>query len=71
MLLTMPKDVGEFVIVHELVHLLVPKHGKLFKLFMHVFLSDWGNGKGDCRSMPRLRGATEASRMVLKVRGWY
>src|SRR5438552_17519122 len=41
MLLTMPKDLGEFVIVHELVHLLAPKHGKLFKLFMHAYLPDW------------------------------
>jgi len=41
MLLTMPKDPGEFVIVHELVHLLAPKHGKLFKLFMHAYLLDW------------------------------
>jgi hypothetical protein len=36
MLLTMPKDLGEFVIVHELVHLLAPKHGRLFKLFMNA-----------------------------------
>ena len=35
-LLAMPKDLGEFVIVHELVHLLAPKHGRLYKLFMHV-----------------------------------
>lgn len=41
MLLTMPKDLGEFVIVHELVHLLAPKHGRLFKLFMHAYLPDW------------------------------
>ncbi len=41
MLLTMPKGLGEFVIVHELVHLLAPKHGKLFKLFMHAYLPDW------------------------------
>ena len=41
MLLTMPKDLGEFVIVLELIHLLVPKHGRLFKLFMHAYLPDW------------------------------
>ena len=41
MLLTMPKDLGEFVIVHELVHLLASNHGKLFKLFMHAYLPDW------------------------------
>lgn len=41
MLLTMPKDLGEFVIVHELVHLLVANHGKVFKLFMHAYMPDW------------------------------
>lgn len=32
---------GEFVIVHELVYLLAPKHGKLFKSFMNAYLPDW------------------------------
>lgn len=40
-LLQLPKNVGEFVIVHELVHLLAPNHGKVFKSFMHAYLPDW------------------------------
>ncbi len=40
-LLDLPRDLGEFAIVHELVHLLVPSHSKLFKSFMHVYLPDW------------------------------
>jgi len=40
-LLTLPKELGEFVIVHELVHLLVPNHGKVFKSFMHAYMPDW------------------------------
>jgi predicted metal-dependent hydrolase len=40
-LLNLPKDLGEFVIVHELVHLLAPNHNKLFKSFMHAYLPDW------------------------------
>jgi predicted metal-dependent hydrolase len=40
-LLAIPKELGEFVIVHELVHLLVPNHGKVFKSFMHAYLPDW------------------------------
>jgi predicted metal-dependent hydrolase len=40
-LLDLPKDLGEFVIVHELVHLLAPNHGKVFKSFMHAYLPDW------------------------------
>ncbi len=41
LLLTIPKNLGEFVIVHELVHQLAPNHGKVFKLFMHAYLPDW------------------------------
>jgi|ERR1700735_361254 len=40
-LLGLPKDLGEFVIVHELVHRLAPNHGKVFKSFMHAYLPDW------------------------------
>jgi predicted metal-dependent hydrolase len=40
-LLRMPRDLGEYVIVHELVHLLAPNHGRLFKLFLHAYLPDW------------------------------
>lgn len=40
-LLEMPEELGEFVIVHELVHLLVPNHGKVFKSFMLAYLPDW------------------------------
>ena len=40
-LLSLPEALTEFVIVHELVHLLVPNHGKLFKSFMSAYLPDW------------------------------
>jgi Protein of unknown function DUF45 len=40
-LLSLPKELGEFVVVHELVHLLTPKHGKLFTSFMSAYLPDW------------------------------
>lgn len=40
-LLRLPKPLGEFVIVHELVHLLAPNHGKVFKSFMLAYLPDW------------------------------
>jgi predicted metal-dependent hydrolase len=37
------EDAGfqEVVIVHELLHLLVPNHGKLFKGLMTAYLPDW------------------------------
>ena len=40
-LLKLPRSLGEFVIVHELVHLLAPNHGKVFKSFMYTYLPDW------------------------------
>ncbi len=40
-LLHLPEALTEFVIVHELVHLLVPNHGKLFKGYMTAYLPDW------------------------------
>ena len=40
-LLDLPVALGEFVIVHELVHLLAPNHGRLFRSFMHAYLPDW------------------------------
>lgn len=40
-LLALPKDLGEFVIVHELLHQLAPNHGKVFKLFLDAYLPGW------------------------------
>lgn len=40
-LLNLPSALSEFVIVHELVHLLAPSHGKVFKSFMHAYLPGW------------------------------
>jgi predicted metal-dependent hydrolase len=40
-LLDLPKELGEFVIVHELVHLLAPNHGRVFKSFLTAYLPDW------------------------------
>lgn len=37
----LPQELGEFVIVHELIHLLVPNHSKLFKCYMSAYLPDW------------------------------
>jgi predicted metal-dependent hydrolase len=33
----------EYVIVHELLHLQVPNHGKLFKSLMNAYLPGWEN----------------------------
>ena len=31
----------DFIIVHELLHLRVPNHGRLFKALMTAYVSDW------------------------------
>lgn len=40
-LLELPSELVEYVVVHELVHLLAPNHGKVFKSFMNAYLPDW------------------------------
>lgn len=40
-LLDMEKDLGEYVIVHELLHFKVPNHGKLWKSLMRAYLGDY------------------------------
>jgi predicted metal-dependent hydrolase len=40
-LLTEPSDFLDYVMVHELLHLQVPNHGKLFKCLLSAFLPDW------------------------------
>jgi len=37
----MNRRIGDYVIVHELLHFKVPNHGKLWKSLMHVHLGDY------------------------------
>jgi predicted metal-dependent hydrolase len=36
-----PSDFQDFVIVHELLHLRVPNHGRLFKSLMSLHVKSW------------------------------
>jgi predicted metal-dependent hydrolase len=40
-LLTLDPAIGDYVIVHELLHFSVPNHGKLWKSLMRVHLGDY------------------------------
>ncbi len=40
-LLNKPKPFRHFVIVHELLHLKIPNHGKLFKSMMSAHIPQW------------------------------
>ena len=41
-LLELDKEIGEYVIVHELLHFNIPNHGKLWKSLMAAYLGDYG-----------------------------
>lgn len=40
-LLQLDRDLGNYVIVHELLHMKVPNHGKLWKSLMRAHLGDY------------------------------
>jgi predicted metal-dependent hydrolase len=40
-LLDMDEELGDYVIVHELLHFIVPNHGKLWKSLMLAHLGDY------------------------------
>jgi len=40
-LLDEPDSFREVVIVHELLHLMVPNHGRLFKSLLNAYIPDW------------------------------
>lgn len=40
-LLCMDRDVGDYVIVHELLHFSIPHHGKLWKSLMRAHLGEY------------------------------
>jgi predicted metal-dependent hydrolase len=40
-LLAQPRGFQEAAVVHELLHLKVPNHGKLFKSLMNAYLPGW------------------------------
>ena len=40
-LLALDQELGDYVIVHELLHFFVPNHGKLWKSLMRAHLGDY------------------------------
>jgi len=51
-LLSLDRELGDYVIVHELLHFSVPNHGKLWKSLMHAHVGDY------VRLEKRLRATT-------------
>src|SRR5438094_778816 len=48
----------DYVIVHELLHLKVPNHGKLFKSLLSAHLPGWKKFSLGCRSLERFEAGT-------------
>ena len=40
-LLDMNREFGEYVMIHELLHMKIPNHSKLFKSLMGIHMPDW------------------------------
>ena len=40
-LVAIERELGDYVIVHELLHFSVPNHGRLWKSLMRAHLGDW------------------------------
>ncbi len=51
-LIKKPQHCLEYVIVHELVHLLERNHGELFKAYMSQFMPNWGFYKKELNYFP-------------------
>lgn len=57
-LLTFNREFGEYVILHELLHIKIPNHGKLFKSLMSAYMPDWKNIMA--RNTERLKNSDSA-----------
>ncbi|MGD0951522.1 MAG: M48 family metallopeptidase [Methanotrichaceae archaeon] len=61
-LLEIPKSLGEFVIVHEILHIIAPNHGKVFKSFMFAYLPDWQERERRLRDHERAKMASKTAK---------
>src|SRR5438132_1446337 len=50
-LLGVDREIGDYVIVHELLHFFVPNHGKLWKSLMRVHLGDYEKTEEKLRAL--------------------
>ena len=61
-LLELDRELGVYVIVHELLHFFVPNHGRLWKSLMRAHLGDHENMS---RRLPSLQSLTPVVKMKL------
>ncbi|NUN10051.1 MAG: M48 family metallopeptidase [Ignavibacteriaceae bacterium] len=52
-ILNIDKKLGEYIIVHELLHFRVPNHGRLWKSLMMAYLGDYQKLESRLKQKPR------------------
>ena len=40
-LMKLPLKYAEYVIVHELLHLIIPNHGRTFRTLLYIYFPEW------------------------------
>ena len=61
-------DFQEFVVVHELLHLRIPNHGRLFKALLTAYVPNWRRMNGSSLAARTVTAAIEVRREELKGR---
>lgn len=57
-LLEIKRELGEYVIVHELLHFNIPNHGKLWKSLMSAYVKDWQQLDNELKRITQSNGET-------------
>lgn len=52
----LPKQLTEYAILHELLHLIVPNHGKTFKALLTAYMPNWEELHNKLMSAHKKRG---------------
>jgi predicted metal-dependent hydrolase len=47
-----PKDLLEYVVVHELLHLITPSHGEKFVQLLDANLPNWREARAELNALP-------------------
>ena len=59
-----PKDLLEYVVVHEMVHLLEPTHSERFQLLLHKHYPTWREARAELNELPLAAEAWGRSRFT-------
>jgi len=62
-LLEIPKGLGDYVIVHELLHFSVPNHGKLWKSLMRAHLGEYEDSEKKLREIAAAQPTARTGRI--------